>query len=243
GSGMRSTAPYSTWYNGGLRTVTYFHNMTGILTEIIGSPTPMQLPLIAARQIPTGDAPFPIAPQTWHYAQSIAYEQTNNRAMLDYASRNRTTLLYDVYVMGKRSIENAKKDSWTITPKRIDALEEAAAAAAPPAGARGARAAAAPDAAGPATGPGGGRGAGLPAALYNTVLHDPSHRDSRGYILPSDQSDFPTAIKFVNALMKSGVSIQRSTAAFDAEGKHYPAGSIFIDCAQSYRPQILDMME
>jgi len=39
GSGMRSTATYSTWYNGGLRTVTYFHNMTGILTEIIGSPT------------------------------------------------------------------------------------------------------------------------------------------------------------------------------------------------------------
>lgn len=239
GSGMRSTAPYSTWYNGGLRTVTYFHNVTGILTEIIGSPTPMPLPLIAARQIPTGDEPFPVAPQTWHYAQSIAYEQTNNRAMLDYASRNRTTLLYDVYVMGKRSIENAKKDSWTITPKRIDALEEAAAAAAPPAGARGARTAAAPEAAGP----GGGRGAGLPAALYNTVLHDPAHRDPRGYVLPSDQPDFPTAIKFVNALMKSGVSVQRSTAAFDAEGKHYPAGSLFIDCAQSYRPQILDMME
>ena len=29
---------YSTWWNGGLRTVTYFHNMIGILTEIIGSP-------------------------------------------------------------------------------------------------------------------------------------------------------------------------------------------------------------
>ena len=235
GSGMRSTAPYSTWYNGGLRTVTYFHNVTGVLTEIIGSPTPMQLPLIAARQIPTGDEPFPVAPQTWHYAQSIAYEQTNNRAMLDYASRNRTTLLYDVYVMGKRSIESAKKDSWTITPKRIDALEEAAAAAAP---ARGARAAAPEDA-----GPGGGRNAGLPAGLYNTVLHDPAHRDPRGYVLPSDQPDFPTAVKFVNALMKSGIAIQRSTAAFDAEGKHYPAGSLFIDCAQSYRPQILDMME
>lgn len=237
GSGMRSTAPYSTWYNGGLRTVTYFHNVTGVLTEIIGSPTPMPLPLIAARQIPTGDEPFPIAPQTWHYAQSIAYEQTNNRAMLDYASRNRTLLLYDMFVMGKRSIENAKKDSWTITPKRIDALEEAAAAAVP---ARGARAGAAPAA---EAGPGGGRNAGLPAGLYDTVLHDPAHRDPRGYVLPSDQPDFPTAVKFVNALMKSGIAIQRASAAFDAEGKHYPAGSLFIDCAQSYRPQILDMME
>ncbi len=43
--------------------------------------------------------------------------------MLDYASRNRTNLLYDIYVMGKRSIENGSKDSWTITPKRIEALE------------------------------------------------------------------------------------------------------------------------
>ena len=245
GSGMRSTAPYSTWYNGGLRTVTYFHNMTGILTEIIGSPTPLPIPLIAARQLPTGDEPFPVAPQLWHYAQSIAYEQTNNRAMLDYASRNRTTLLYDVYVMGKRSIENAKKDSWTITPKRIDALEEAAAAAAPPAGGRGARGGAAAAAGAPTGGPGGpgGRGAGLPAGLYDKVLHDPAHRDPRGYVLPSDQPDFPTAVKFANALMKSGVTIERATAAFDADGKHYPAGSLFIDCAQAYRPQILDMME
>src|SRR5579864_3065213 len=42
GSGMRSESSYSTWWNGGLRTVTYFHNMIGILTEIIGSPTPME---------------------------------------------------------------------------------------------------------------------------------------------------------------------------------------------------------
>ncbi len=38
-------ANYSTWWNGGLRTVTYFHNMIGILTEIIGSPTPMTHPV------------------------------------------------------------------------------------------------------------------------------------------------------------------------------------------------------
>ena len=42
GSAMRTGANYSTWWNGGLRTVTYFHNMIGILTEIIGNPTPMR---------------------------------------------------------------------------------------------------------------------------------------------------------------------------------------------------------
>jgi hypothetical protein len=29
----RRGANYSTWWNGGLRTVAYFHNMIGILTE------------------------------------------------------------------------------------------------------------------------------------------------------------------------------------------------------------------
>ena len=43
---MRSAAPYSTWFNGGLRTTAYFHNQIGILTETIGSPTPMEIPLV-----------------------------------------------------------------------------------------------------------------------------------------------------------------------------------------------------
>ena len=228
GSVMRSNAPYSTWYNGGLRTVTYFHNVTGILTEIIGSPTPIQIPLIPARQLPGGDQPLPIPPGPWHYSQSIAYEQTNNRAMMDYGSRNRSTLLYDMYVMGKRSIQNGSQDSWTITPKRIAALDEAVAGerpAAPAAGGRGGRGGGAAAAATPAPAPaappagGGGRGGGAPAALYDSVLHDPAHRDPRGYVLPSDQSDFPTAVKFVNTLMKSGVTIEKATAAFDLEGQ------------------------
>src|SRR5205807_7696994 len=98
------------WYNGGLRTVTYFHNMTGILTEIIGSPTPMQLALVPARQLPSNDLPFPVAPQLWHNRQSIEYEQTNNRAILDYASRERVHLLYDTYRMAKNSIERGNED-------------------------------------------------------------------------------------------------------------------------------------
>jgi hypothetical protein len=244
GSGMRSTAPYSTWYNGGLRTVTYFHNMTGILTEIIGSPTPWKLPLVPGRQLPTGDEPFPVAPQVWHYKQSIEYEQTNNRAILDYASREREHLLYDTYTMAKNSIKRGSEDSWTITPKRIEALEAAAAkeAAATAAASKAAGTTASAGAAVPTAVP-AERRVGVDPKLYETVLHDPAHRDPRGYVLPSDQADFPTAVKFVNALLKSGVTVERATAAFDAEGKHFPAGSLVISCAQAYRPQVLDMME
>ena len=81
GSVQRSGSNYSTWWNGGLRTEAYFHNMTGLLTEIIGNPTPMKIPLVADKQLPTSDWPLPIMPQPWHYRQSIDYEMTNNRAV------------------------------------------------------------------------------------------------------------------------------------------------------------------
>ena len=100
GSAMRTGANYSTWWNGGLRTVTYFHNMIGILTEIIGSPTPMRIPVIADKQLPQGDWPMPVVPQEWHYRQSIDYEMTQNRAMLDFASRYRETWLFNIWRMG-----------------------------------------------------------------------------------------------------------------------------------------------
>ena len=69
---------------------------------------------------------MPVAPQVWHYRQSIDYEMTNNRAILDYASRNREKLLYNIYQMGRNSIKNGNEDHWTITPDRIEALQAAA---------------------------------------------------------------------------------------------------------------------
>ena len=44
----RKARSYSTWWNGGLRTIAYFHNQIGILTETIGNPTPISIPFIAA---------------------------------------------------------------------------------------------------------------------------------------------------------------------------------------------------
>ena len=42
---MRADPTYSTWWNGGLRTTAYFHNQIGLLTEAIGSPTPVRHPV------------------------------------------------------------------------------------------------------------------------------------------------------------------------------------------------------
>ena len=113
---MRRGSTYSTWWNGGLRTTAYFHNQIGLLTEAIGNPTPVEIPFVAERQVPSADLPFPIAPQRWRFRQAIDYEMTANRAVLDAASRHRETLLFNMYRMGKNSIERGSRDTWTMTP-------------------------------------------------------------------------------------------------------------------------------
>src|SRR5260370_23013752 len=189
----------------------------------------------------------------WHYRQSIDYEMTQNRAIMDLASRYRETWLFNIWRMGSNAIRNGSTDHWTITPKRIAALEAAAASAPAPAGGdgrggRGGRGGAAATA--PAGGdvPAGGGTFGamartIPAELYDTILHDPKLRDPRGYIIPSDQADFATATEFVNALLKNGVEIQRATSAFQVAGKSYPAASYVVKTAQAFRPHVMDMFE
>ena len=65
----------------------------------------------------------------------------------------------------------------------------------------------------------------------------------RGYIIPSDQPDFANAVEFLDALLKTGVDIQRATAGFTVAGKAYPAGSYVVKTAQAFRPHVLDMFE
>ncbi|MEO8194754.1 MAG: M14 metallopeptidase family protein, partial [Gemmatimonadales bacterium] len=165
GSTMRSGSNYSTWWNGGLRTTVYFHNMIGLLTEAIGNPTPMEIPLVPDRLLPSGANPFPIIPQKWHFAQSLAYELSANRAVMDVASKYRQDFLFNAYRMGKNSIERGSTDTWTTTPQKVDAVKTAVAAAR------------------------NSRGQG-PAEQYIRILHDPATRDPRGYIIPADQKDF-----------------------------------------------------
>jgi hypothetical protein len=256
---MRSGSSYSTWWNGGLRTTVYFHNQIGLLTEAIGNPTPEKIPFVPEQQLPRADLPYPIAPQTWHFRQSIEYSLTANRAVLDIASKERETLLYNFYRMGKNSIERGNRDTWTASPSRIDAVKKrieedavlASGGGAASGGARGGRggrgggAAAAPDAnaGAPVGDPIFAFGRGADVKYYTDVLHAPELRDPRGYILPSDQPDFPTATKFINALRHVGVIVNRATAPFTVKGKQYPAGSYIVKSNQAFRPHVLDMFE
>jgi hypothetical protein len=74
-------------------------------------------------------------------------------------------------------------------------------------------------------------------------MKDPAKRDPRAYIIPADQDDFPTAVRFINSMIGSGIEIHKATADFTVNGKKYPAGSYVVQTAQAFRPYILDMFE
>jgi hypothetical protein len=238
GATTRTGTGYSTWWNGGLRTTVYFHNMVGLLTETIGSPTPMEIPFVPGRMLGQGNLPFPITPQKWHFRQSVEYSITANRAVIDVASKNREDFLFNIYRMGKNSIERGSRDNWTVYPSRIAEVQAAIDRdRRQSGGGRGQSEA-------PPTDPvslGRMRG-GFPIKYYE-LLRKPELRDPRGFIIPSDQADFLTATKFVNALIKTGVAIHRATSEFQAGGKSYPAGSYVVKAAQAFRPHALDMFE
>jgi len=225
----RSGSNYSTWWNGGLRTMVYFHNQVGLLTESIGNPTPEQIGFVPDRLIPRGDYAAPIAPQRWHFRQSIDYSMTANYAVLDFAQRYRETLLYNIYVMGRNAIRRGTSDTWTDYPRRVAEVKNEIAK----------------DMKLEAGDPrmvAGGRAQTVPAKYYQ-LLRKPEWRDAKAYVLPADQGDFLTSTKFVNALIKAGVVVHRATGPFSAGGKQYPAGSYVVKAAQAFRPHVLDMFE
>ncbi len=234
----RDSVPYSTWYNGSIRTTGYYHNVVGILTEIMGGPNPSQVTLVPDRLLPSSGMPFPPPPQPWHYHQTIEYLMTANYAVMSYAARNRDDVLFNMYRMAKDSITRGSEDYWTIYPKRVNEIKDDFQKDAAASGA----------AAGPAR---TGRMASfaanslraIPSKYYDEVMKNPALRDPRGYIITTDQPDFPTAVKFVDALIKGGVQVEKASGTFTVAGKSYPAGSYIVKTDQAYRPLVLDMFE
>ena len=152
----------------------YFHNQIGLLTETIGSPTPIEIPFVPERQLPSADLPYPIAPQRWHFRQSIDYSVTANRAVLDAASRISRDAALQRLPDGQE-LDRARQ------PRFLDGRRVASRASAR----RGTR--------------------------RCSATRAPR---SRATSCPSDQPDFLTATKFVDALLKNGIAVHRATAAF-----------------------------
>lgn len=217
---------FSTWYNGGLRTTTHFHNMIGLLTEIVGGPNPSDIPVVTSRLVPNNFTPFPVTPRKWYFKNAIDYSLSLNYAVLDYAARHSDQLLYNIYKMGKNSIERGSADYWTPYPAKVEAVNTAF-----------------------KNRPKKTEGAATPANntitknFYDSIFTAPAKRDARGYVIPSDQADFPTAVKFVNALIKTGIRVEKAKTDFTIKNKKYPAGSYIVKNNQAFRPHVIDMFE
>ena len=176
--------------------------MIGILTETIGNPTPMRFRSCRSGSCRAATCPFPIAPQDWHFRQSIDYSVTANCAVLDYRVAQPRERSSSTSIGWARTRSSAAAGTrWTTTPRRRREQVPAA-----PCG-------------------GGGRAGGTRrgaaarrprAGSSSQLLRDPAMRDPRGYIMPADQADFPTATKFVNALHQGrhhGASRDRAVSA------------------------------
>ncbi|RZK82221.1 MAG: peptidase [Pedobacter sp.] len=222
---QRNGSVFSTWYNGGLRTTTYFHNIIGLLTEIVGSPTPSEIPLVPSRLLPNSDSPNPVTPQKWKFRQSIDYSVSLNYAVLNYAQRYKDELLYNIYLMGNSSIERGNKDTWSFSPKKLEAINNAYAADQKLAV------------------PIGEFSRSVPVKYYDTVMKSRENRDARAYIIPSNGPDVTTAVRFLNALIRTGVQVQQATAEFSVAGKKYEKGTFLVKTDQAFRPHVLDMFE
>ena len=215
---MKSGSVYSTWWNGGLRTAAYYHNIIGLLTEIIGNPTPSKIPLVPNRLIPNSATPYPIEPQQWYFKNSIDYSVSLNYAVLNYASRYKDELLFNIYTMGKNSIEAGSKDNWTLSPKKVELLNDAVKADKKEM-----------------------KGDTLPLEYFSKVYKNKELRDPRGYIITANQTT--TATSFINILINSGIQVQQASLAFSVAGKNYPSGSYIVKTNQAFRPHVLDMFE
>ena len=215
---MKSGSVYSTWWNGGLRTTAYYHNIVGLLTEMIGNPTPMKIPFVPSRLIPNSGTPFPIAPQKWYFRNSIDYSVSLNYAVLNYASRHKDELLMNIYTMGKNSINAGNKDYWTLSPNKVEMVNELMKADQKDQ-----------------------RADTIALQYYEKVYKNPKLRDARGYIIPISQTT--TATNFVNILIKSGIRVEKATAHFKVGDKDYEAGSYVVKTNQAFRPHVIDMFE
>ena len=152
---------------------------------------------------------------------------------MDYASKYRETLLYNIYRMGMNSIERGSKDSWTVTPKRIALLRAAAIS----------RARKSPTKPGLPTVL---RAQKLPAACHPD-LYRPSCTNrncaTRAATSSLGPTGFPHCHEVHRILIKCGIAVHRATTGFHSSRKNYPAGSYIVKTAQAFRPHVLDMFE
>ena len=122
--GAISRVSFDTWWNGGMRTAPYFHNMVGILTETAhATATPADYD--AARFPPrfsNGEStlepstyyPSPYRGGHWTLRNSCEYMITGSMAVLDIGAKRKQEWLYDSYQMARDAIAAGAHEHYII---------------------------------------------------------------------------------------------------------------------------------
>lgn len=132
--GVVSRVSYDTWWNGGMRTVPYYHNMVGILTETAlnryATPRlfkPDQLPRTLSNGLPYAEPttfnPNPWKGGWWRLRDQVEYELTASLAVLDICAKTRQDRLLNMWRMGKAAIDAGAKGNpyaWVVPPEQWD---------------------------------------------------------------------------------------------------------------------------
>ncbi|MGB3467217.1 MAG: M14 metallopeptidase family protein, partial [Cyclobacteriaceae bacterium] len=116
--GVISNYRFSMWWNGGMRTVPYYHNMIGILTETAhATPTPRSYdkknkPSLIGGETPS-DGTDIFYSDPWQGGESkfrdaVDYMYEASMAVLHLAAERKENYLSNIYTIGRRSAEEAK---------------------------------------------------------------------------------------------------------------------------------------
>lgn len=117
--GVISFNDYTMWWDGGMRTVPYFHNMIGILTETAqASATPRfydpdSMPPAIAGGVRTDRTqifyPYPWKGGESHLRDAVRYMMMASMAVLNLAADRKTELLRNIYRMAGDEIRQGKR--------------------------------------------------------------------------------------------------------------------------------------
>lgn len=138
-TGIIQGITFNMWWNGGMRTAPYFHNMVGILTESTHrSPVPRyweedEIPDTIVRgsnEIPMKE-PSIFYPDPWeggwsNMKQMVDYHVTASLGVMDIAAKRKHEWLYNIYQMGRDAIEKGNTESpyaYIISPDQWDGPE------------------------------------------------------------------------------------------------------------------------
>ena len=129
-TGAISRVQFDAWWNGGMRTAPYFHNMVGILTETAhASASPAtydaaKFPATFSNGVSTTEPstyyPSPYRGGRWTQRDSCEYMLTASMAVVDLASRRREEWLYDIFQMGRDQIRAGAGETFVVPPAQWD---------------------------------------------------------------------------------------------------------------------------